>query len=463
MMRLANVIGYLVENGVYLTEPDQNMKESTGILGPNVQAALLEARRHLNEEGMPAHALFSASGAPKWQSCYGSLAMEFGLPDEDTEDARVGRRAHELLRSMLDYRLLVGEELLTDFPDPQMWQLMRTSANRIWQLKADGELFTEVRLRFGEFIGVPGEFGTGDCLLFVKDAVTGEWWVIAYDLKYGANYKNKIYARHNKQLWKYLLGSRRMFPEQWAKVTRIRMIIDQPRLNHWDESEHTIDELWQHAEQATRDAEICMEIINRGVEFDDLHPGIDECKWCRAKPYCNAHSGFVGQIIFDNPDAMNLPTEDLTKLKAFSDDPRVIGHKFDMLGIVEGFSKALRSAAFRMALEGNFPVGRDGQYFFTTGKQGNRKFLDAEAVALLLTTFGIPESKIYAPAEMRSVAQLEIQLAGNKELWEQLQDFIHRSPGGKTLVPGNSKRENVDAHGIAADDFEEYATPITSK
>lgn len=462
MLRLANVIGYLIENGVYLTEPDQDLREHTGILGPNVQAHLFEARRHLNEEGLPAHALFSASGASKWQSCYGSLAMEFGLPDEDTDDARVGRRAHDLLRSMLDYRLLTGEELESEWPDPQMWNLMRASAQRVWEWKRDGELHTEVRLRFGEYIGVPGEFGTGDCLIFVE--IDGELWVIGYDLKYGANYKNKIFAKNNKQIWKYILGSRRMFPEQWKRVKRIRLIIDQPRLDHLDISDHTLDEMWQHAEQATRDAEIAMEIINRGVQFDDLHPGIEECKWCRAKPYCQAHSGFVGQIIFDNPDAMNLPVDEPQKVPAFSDDPRVIGHKFDMLGIVEGFSKALRQAAFRMALEGRFPVGKDGEYFFAAGKQGNRKFLDELAVVAFLELMGVPESKIYAPREVRSVAQLENQLGGNKELWAELADFIHRSPGGKTLVPGNSRRENVSAHGISADDFQEYAQPIdTSK
>lgn len=176
------------------------------------------------------HHRYSASGAEGWMTCAGKLVMEQGIPDKYSPFADEGSAAHFLASECLaknrtpeSYRNFGiicwekpgerdgqcwsgGDDLPEGAVQRSLWKVDRDMVNYVTQyvdyVKGQvkgGTLLVEQRVHFGNFIGVPGAFGTSDTVILSEDGTE----LIIVDLKYGFQ---EVSAERNSQMQLYALG-----------------------------------------------------------------------------------------------------------------------------------------------------------------------------------------------------------------------------------------------------------------
>lgn len=189
------------------------------------------------EESLPAHAPLGPSSAEGWSTCSDYVNANRGLPDLTTEPAAEGTAAHAISDMCLSLGLdaedflgmptqLAGFMFAWEEDDAMLLQL------GIDKVRAAADMATfygERRVDISPWT-LPGQFGTLDRAFVFYDAVTGEWWVVINDLKWGRGIA--VSPVENKQLVLYALGfweaiGRHIIPN--GVMPRFRLIIDQPR------------------------------------------------------------------------------------------------------------------------------------------------------------------------------------------------------------------------------------------
>lgn len=180
-----------------------------------------------------AHARLSPSGSKRWLSCAGSITLEAPFPNTSSEHADRGTAAHIVAAECLRETGLVPSDWLMDrvkVSNPgeedrfvefteDLCEMVSGYVDIVKELARDNELLVEQRVDFSEFVGVPGQFGTADAIIFRPD---GEMLLI--DLKTGYKY---VGVENNSQLMLYALGALRMF-ELAQDIRSVRLMIYQP-------------------------------------------------------------------------------------------------------------------------------------------------------------------------------------------------------------------------------------------
>lgn len=278
---------------------------------------------------MSAHAKLSPSGAKRWMSCPGSLAMEQGIPDQSSEFADEGTAAHFLASECLtdehDAKFFLGTRIAVsdgytgwlpialhgfDYRcftvDADMCREVQKYIDAVREAAQSGELHVEQRLPiFGDKLGVvvldengeplldedgqpipvDNQFGTSDTVI----ELPGVLWI--RDLKYGRGVQ--VFAEENEQLMLYALGALDEF-DMLGDVETVRMSIDQPRLDHSDTWECSVVHLREFEQRAIAAGRLALRIASDGptqrvgVDPFNLNPGEDQCRFCKAKGSCPA-------------------------------------------------------------------------------------------------------------------------------------------------------------------------------
>lgn len=387
------------------------------------------------------HALLSASSAARWLICTAAPRFEEGLPESTSAYAEEGRLAHaigELKVSRKYTRIdprtytsmlikLKKDPLYT----PEMDKTTNTYLDHIMeQVMAYDTVPTvavEVKVDFADY--APEGFGTCDCCIIGGDLLS------IVDYKHGRGVP--VSAVGNPQMRLYALGAlQRYAPVFGDAIKRIRMIIDQPRLDSYTTDEISVEELRAWGESIKP---IAQKAFSGPGEFV---PG-DHCRFCRGKARCRARAD-ANTALEDFKDCVPAKmwageTKDHPPLLSDAE----VGTLLERGKQLVQWYKDLEEYAANALLAGIEVPG----WKLVEGRS-NRAFTDQDAAIQAVLAAGYDEALVY-DRKPKTLSELE-KLMGKAEFAEKIGGYVIKPPGKPTLAPASDKRE---AYSPAATDF----------
>lgn len=419
-----------------------------------------------------AHSLFSASGAEGWSTCHGKIAMEQGRRTSSAY-ADEGTAAHTLAETVLQDRIAGGRTTCAKF----LGDVITVESGRKFTVTKDmveyvddfvdrfiaetegpqALRFSEMRVHYHTTLGtLPGEaFGTSDAGASVGDTL------VIDDLKYGMGVR--VDAEDNPQLRLYALGLMHEL-ELIADPAQVRMIIHQPRLDHWSEETLSVKELRAWGQEiakevpkvkaaltlagSTKSADVPKALMDAGY----LIPSEKACKFCDGKPFCPALAGLVVQAVSGGAATANdfddLTVDGPAEVAQYGDN--FIRVSASLLWATDIWQKAVRAEIDRRVLvQGKSVEG----FKVVAGKKGDRKFNDEARAEELIRSARLPAEKTHNPAKLKTPTQLEKAIKA-QPVWLQLQAMITQADGKPSVVTLDDPRPAI-AHVATADDFED--------
>lgn len=389
---------------------------------------------------MADHALLSASGAKKWLTCTPSARLEETMPDDNSDEAAEGTKAHDLMEIAARYEFF-GEPIPEDLNtvdkrraagySDEMVEAVKVFIDDakaiVEQLKAEGRAYTvlvEQRLDYSPW--VPEGFGTGDLVIVAQHAM----WV--RDFKYGKGVR--VESEDNYQMKLYGLGAYNELSFAYEGITEVNLGIVQPRVDNVSTWEVSLADLLAWGDSIKPVAEIAWRGEGEFVPGPHCSDG-----FCRARHTCLARAMAVLQAAKD-ADRKVLSDEEVDTL-------------LPLLDWVTNWANGLKADARQKAI--------DGEVVYPNWKlvegRSNRVLTDKKMAAVRLVANGIEKEKIFtAPEpELVGITELESLCGGKKKFNELLGDLIYKPPGQPTLVPRSDKRKEWVGKTSAEDDFGE--------
>lgn len=383
------------------------------------------------------HAKLSASGAKRWMACPPSVALEAEFPNESSVYAEEGTHAHALAELILRYnngemtKRKFNSDLKKLQADPLWSQEMQTYieqyAHDVWELvneaKAackDAQVLFEQRLDFSAW--VEEGFGTGDVVIIADGTVH------VIDLKFGKGVG--VSALDNPQLRLYGLGALDTYGLLYD-IDKIKMTIIQPRLEHTDTEELTVDEIVRWAEEEVKPM---AELAYAG---EGEYCSGDHCRFCKAKGVCRARAEEnlkLAQYDFREPPMLTPP------------------EIADILGRVDKLKKWVEDVA-NYALDAAVRKGIAFPGWKVVEGRSNRKYKDEIKVAKCLVNNGFNQGDV-VNVKLKGLGDLE-KLVGKAKLEELVGDLIIKPQGAPTLVPESDKRPVFQSAEAAKADFDD--------
>lgn len=391
------------------------------------------------------HALLSPSGAEGWMTCAGKPVMEKGLPDNANEYSDEGTCAH----AVAALHLTEGEPI-----SEYVGRVFEVGEGRTYQFRADmvepvqtyvdivrayqkslpgSELHVEVEVPIDHVTGEAGATGTADAVL------TSPEEIICIDLKFGMGVE--VSAVENKQAMLYALGAIRKL-DVYGELKRVRLVISQPRISpkpsEWD---CTIEELEAFRDRATERAGRALSIYdNAPVDLTPfLAPSEKGCRFCRAKATCPALAAMAADTVGEGFTVEQDPPAPV--------DLAALGEKFRRLPMLELYIKAVRAKAEATLFEmGNSEEARNALGIkIVQGKQGNRRWADAEAAEAKLKHWRLKQELIY-DMKLQSPTKIEKMLKehGKPKWLDDITALVTRDPGKPSVAPLDDPRPPID-------------------
>ena len=410
-----------------------------------------------------AHATLSPSSAVRWMACPGSVALTAGMPDQGSDHAAEGTVAHEVaqrcLQGSVDAASMIGWDITVDgrtwTVDADMAQHVQAYVDRVRAIvqATQGELLVEQRLPIGQITGEDGAHGTADAVILAGDEI------IVIDLKFGRGVQ--VDAEDNPQLQIYALAALDEFGLA-GDFSRVRMIIDQPRLGAVSEWAQTADQLREFGDRVTAAA-----YASRQPDAP-LNPTAKGCRWCKAKATCPALSAHVEATVGADFEALEV-TETRTKL--YREDaqfmPRLVAAHLAAVDLIEDWCKAVRAEAERRLLAGEPVPG----FKLVQGRRGHRAWTDAAQVeALFKDVFRLRVDEMYdlslisptsaeklAPKFGKDGKPLPPKAGAPKPVfgplqWKKVTALIYQPEGKPSVAPESDKRPALVLQ-ASADEF----------
>ena len=398
------------------------------------------------------HALLSASSASRWLKCTAAPRFEEHLPERTSEYAEEGRLAHSIceLKTLKKFTVMTSRTYTTRLnklkKDPLYSEEMdKTSDLYIEHLIEQAMLYdstptvaAEVQVDFGEY--VPEGFGTCDNVMIGGDTLS------ITDYKHGKGVP--VSAVGNPQMRLYALGAlHRYAPVFGDTIKRVRMTIDQPRLDSYTTDEITVEELRAWGESIKPIAQKAFSGLGEFV------PG-DHCRFCRGKAQCRARAN-INTALEDFKDCVPAGAWN-EKAEAFVSAGGVvngappplltdaeIGDLLERGAQLVQWYKDLEAYATEALLAGKEIPG----WKLVAGRS-NRTFTDQDAAIQAVIAAGYDEALVY-DRKPKTLSELE-KLMGKAEFAEKIGGFVTKPLGKPTLAPASDKRE---AYAPAASDF----------
>lgn len=386
---------------------------------------------------MAEHALLSASGSKKWLTCTPSARLEENFPDEESEFAAEGTKAHELVEYALRYHYfneVVPEHLNTTEKILQAgytsamidaaWDFLQECRKISDPLDADGVVYTvlvEQRLDYSSW--VPQGFGTGDFCLITNS--------VAYvrDFKYGKGVE--VDSVDNSQMLLYGLGAYFELAFAYDGISELDIGIIQPRIHNVSSCRVSLADLLSWADSIKPIAELAW------AGEGELVPGV-HCRegFCKARFTCKARSDMILAAAKDRADASTLLIDEVAELLPLLDE-------------IEKWAKATKAYAVSQAADNG--VRYPG--FKLVEGRSNRYLTDPGTAAVRLVANGVLKEKIFTVPELVGITALEEAAGGKKRFTELVGDLIAKPAGKPTLVPADDRRPEWKPAHSADEDF----------
>lgn len=394
------------------------------------------------------HALLSASSASRWLNCTAAPRFEEGLPERTSEYAEEGRLAHAICELKVlkkcttmstrtyNTRLnkLKKDPLYTPEMDKTTDLYLEHITEQVMAYDTAPTVAVEVQVDFSDY--VPEGFGTCDCCIIGGDLLS------IVDYKHGKGVP--VSAVGNPQMRLYALGAlHRYAPVFGDTIKRVRMTIDQPRLDSYTSDEITVDELRAWGDSIKPIAQKAYSGLGEFV------PG-DHCRFCRGKAQCRARANvntaledFKGCVPLGWSPAMqaDFDTTGFRPSNALTDAE--IGDLLERGKLLVQWYKDLEAYATEALLAGKEIPG----WKLVAGRS-NRTFTDQDAAIQAVIAAGYDEALVY-DRKPKTLSELE-KLMGKAEFAEKIGGFVTKPLGKPTLAPASDKRE---AYAPAASDF----------
>ena len=371
---------------------------------------------------MGKHARLSASSAHRWLNCLGSIEAEKGLKDSSSAAADEGTAAHELAEIVLEkggnafdhvgnYLIEMNTHVVTE----EMAAYVQEYVDYVTAI--GGVQHYEECVDLTDWI--PKGFGTSDAIAIDGDTIH------VIDLKYGKGVQ--VFAENNPQAMLYGLGAYAEY-SYLQNFKTVKLHIVQPRLDHIDEWEISVEDLLKWgawvAEQAQR------------IEEGDAPrtPGEKQCHWCKAKATCPALKKYTEEVLLSQFEELEPPNADTlndSQLRKALESKKLITSWLD---------------AVEKLVNDRLQAGEKFEGFKLVEGRSIRKWEDEKAAELLLEDLlgdEAFEKKLLTPAKAEK--------ALGKVKSKGIQGAIIKPEGKPTLAPESDKRKSIS---ISVDDFD---------
>lgn len=401
-----------------------------------------EAMNAKNEE--QAHAKLSASGSHRWINCPGSIEAEEGYEDTTSDHAKEGSVAHFLAEMALVHEkpaeFWKGQKVFVYKDNGDIKALMTASHKVTAEEEALYDVFEindemcgyvqeyvdyvrshidensdatfEMRVDFSPWTA-PGQFGTADAII-----INGEK-VVVVDLKYGKG--NKVFVEENSQARLYALG----VIEDLGMVydlKEIKLVIHQPRLDHVDEEEMTVEDLLKWGKSIKTKAKAALKPGAKRVA------GELQCKWCKAKADCPELAKLALETAAKEFEESVFKIKDVDTL-----DIETKVEIYKRRDLIAGFLDAVS-----ISLHEEIKHGGEVPGFKLVEGRSNRVWKNEEEVEKLLNKLEeLKPDDIYTK-KLNGPAPIEKILGKEHEI---IVEHVTKPEGKPTLVPEADKRE----------------------
>lgn len=385
-----------------------------------------------------AHADLGASKAERWMNCAGSVALESGLPDRSTPEAREGTAAHELARRALERRLdpasWVGAEIPVSYVEngvelvdhfevtEDMADAVRVFVDYVWS-RVDHpscELFVERRFDLSR-LNPPGPmYGTADAVVWNPRTRLLD----VCDLKYGRGVI--VDVTENAQCRYYALGSVLSLDQRPA---RIRSTIVQPRGYH-PEGVVRSEEFDFAALVDFRDE--LLAAARATLDRDAPLVVGDWCRFCKALPVCPAQAREATAVARVEFDALDAPEPTFPAPETLD---------ADTLSRVLYFAPCFRHwvDAIEQWIAARIDRGEPVPGWKLVPKRATRRWADPEGALVKLAEVGVDADALYTKKPV-SPAQAEKLLKPFSLTFDEIEIEVLKTSSGSTLVPDADAR-----------------------
>ena len=399
------------------------------------------------------HSTFSASGAARWSSCAGSLALSQGAmkrtsfaADEGTAGHQLGERCIENGTDPYDY---IGEiipvcgtggDVVTNEIEVTLELAEAVSKYVEYVRGISGMRWLETRIYYGNLLGVPEDeaFGTGDCCILNGTTLH------VIDAKFGRGYVNPV---RNKQMILYGAGVVDALETVGERVDEIHLHVMQPRVSDKPvpyvmtraDLAHEVN-LLRAAAQHSMEASISFTSLNDEKWVKTyLTPGEYQCQWCPAAAACPALRAVADDFTAASDEEFGI----VSLLEQMSGAELSKYQK--QVNLVEMWMEAVKHETLARLTRGDKVPG----YKLVKGREGNRRWADPVAAA---EAFADVADVAFEPPTLKTPAQLEKALKKDKERKALIEKLVVRNPARPTMTTSDDPRETWQ-EAAGADEF----------